>query len=466
MTPRFRDPSDPVRSHIEQRRPALVVGLGRSGASVARLLSGLGCPVEVSEAMSPSQIPALPSGLPPGLVIHWGGHPSELFRRFDLVVVSPGVPTDTPALAAARESGARVIGEMELAFRMSTMPWVAVTGTNGKSTTTTLLEHLARQSGVSAAVGGNLGTPACDLVMESPDAAWLVAEVSSFQLETIETFRPSIALLLNVTPDHLDRYPDEASYVAAKGRVFQNMGPDDWAVLNAEDPIVQSLAALIPCRRLPFARNLRLDRGVMMEGGQIVLMEDGEKIHVIDARKLALAGTHNQENAMAAVGAGHLMGVGTDAMARVLATFTGLEHRMELVGYYRGVPIYNDSKGTNVGATLRSLEGLGRDVILVLGGKDKGAPYDPLRSLITEKVRLQILLGEAAARMVAELGDLTDTRVVDSLDEAVRTALDEARPGSEILFSPACSSYDMFRNYEERGRLFKDLARRYMGMKS
>jgi UDP-N-acetylmuramoylalanine--D-glutamate ligase len=464
MTVRFRDKNDPLREIIENRGPALVVGMGRSGIAAANLLYSLGCPVTINELMDRESYKGSTGDLDAGVKIAWGGHPEEVFEGKSLIVLSPGVPPESLPLGRSEKGGPRVVGEMELAFRLSGIPWVAVTGTNGKSTTTTLIGEFAKAAGVEVLVGGNLGTPAGELVQEDSDAAWLVAEVSSFQLETIETFRPSIAALLNISPDHLDRYPHQEAYIRAKSNMFLNMRQEDEVIINADDPLVVRMTSGVPPRAIPFTRTGDPETGVALEDGWIVIRDGQTRQKVIATGKIAMTGTHNLENCLAAVAVGWRMGIDSRSMAKVMRSFPGLEHRMELVGYIRGVPVYNDSKGTNVGATVRSLEGFSGHVILILGGRDKGTPFDPLREPVSRKVGLLILVGEAAGRLQDSLSDTTETIRAPSLEKAVKAAIDRARPGSVILFSPACSSFDMFGSFEERGRVFKRIVHRYLEM--
>ncbi|UCG38626.1 MAG: UDP-N-acetylmuramoyl-L-alanine--D-glutamate ligase [bacterium] len=458
----FRDRKDPLASILGGGGSVHVVGLGRSGMAAANLLASMGCSVVVTDKATPGQGAGDQGGLHPDVRVHWGGHPEELFLNCDLIVLSPGVPGDLEPILAASSRGVPVIGEMELAFRLTVTPWVAVTGSNGKSTTVTLIDCMAKEGGVSVLTGGNLGTPVTRFVSGKPGAHFILAEVSSFQLETTETFHPSMAALLNITPDHLDRYPSEEEYIRAKARIFNQMEDGDWAVTNADDGVVGRVTRTLRPKRFPFSRLKVLGEGVCVHQGRIVIFEEGRQHPVMEAGHLAIPGSHNLENALAAVAVAWRMGVPPEAMARAMRSFRGLEHRMELVGYFRGVPIFNDSKGTNVGATLRSLEGMGNDVILILGGKDKGTSYQPLVRPVSRKVTHLILLGEAADRMEEAFRGATGIVRVSGLDEAVREAVQRARPGSEILFSPACSSYDMFSSFEERGRVFKDAARKYM----
>lgn len=460
----LRDKNDPLGPVIEQGGPALVVGLGKSGMESANLLSGYGCAVEVSERSAKDDFTLDMDGLDPTVKVHWGGHPGELFTRFPLVVVSPGVPGDLPALIRASESGALVIGEMELAYRLTTEPWVAVTGSNGKSTTVTLVDLMARDAGLRVATGGNLGTPVTSFVKGDRSYEFVVVEVSSFQLETVERFHPSIGGFLNISPDHLDRHPDLEDYIGAKARLFANMTAGDAAVTNMDDERVQEVTANSTADRFGFSRTSLLAEGSYVRQGRMVIGTGGVEKDVMETRKILIPGNHNLENALAAAAIAWKMGVPVESIKRILKTFPGLEHRMELLGYFRGVPVYNDSKGTNVGATVRSIEGLNGRVVLILGGKDKGTSYEPLVEPIRRKVSNLILLGEAADRMEEALKGTAEITRVDSLEESVRVAVQHSRPGSEILFSPACSSFDMFSSFEERGLAFKKAARRYMGM--
>ncbi len=456
--------NDPLIPLLGGGAPVLVVGLGSSGISAANLLAHMGCVVEVSEKSKREDSMVDLSQLHPSIKVHWGGHPVKLFGRFPLIIISPGVPHDIEALKAASEKGAKILGEMELAFRLTTAPWVSVTGSNGKSTTVTLLDLMAREEGLRVSTGGNLGTPVTQFVNRGEDPEFILAEVSSFQLETVEAFHPLIAAMINISPDHLDRHSGIEDYVAAKFRIFSRMDEKDWAVLNDDDGWIKKVTEDLSVGRFPFSRKHLLAKGAFVREGWIVVREEGKEYPVVSTNSLALAGTHNLENALAATAVARRMGIGRGPIARVLQSFAGLEHRMELLGYFRGVPVYNDSKGTNAGATIRSLEGLGGDVILILGGKDKGTSYGPLERVIRRKVSHLILLGEAAERMADAFKGAADIVVVQDLDEAVRMAVQRARSGSEILFSPACSSFDMFTGFEERGRVFKEAARKYMGL--
>jgi len=460
----YRDINDPIKSLLGEGHPVLVVGLGSSGISAANLLARMGCAVHISERSNRESSMVDLSRLDPSITVHWGGHPVELFDRFPLIIISPGVPGDLEVLQAAAKKGTRVLGEMELAFRLTTAPWVGITGSNGKSTTVTLLDLMAKEGELRVSTGGNLGTPVTQFVDVEEDPEFIVAEVSSFQLESVETFRPAIAAMLNISPDHLDRHAGIEDYVGAKLRIFSQMDESNWAVLNDDDDWILKVTKRLSVGRFPFSRKHLLEKGAFVREGWIVVREGGEEYHVTAVNSLALSGTHNLENALAATSMACMMGIGRGAIAKVLQSFSGLEHRMELLGYFRGVPVYNDSKGTNAGATIRSLEGMGGDVILILGGKDKGTSYEPLEKVVRRKVSHLILIGEAAKRMKEAFEGAADIVVVRSLDEAMRVAVQHARSGSEILFSPACSSFDMFSGFEERGRVFKEAVQKYIGL--
>ena len=388
--------------------------------------------------------------LPPGVKLELGGHPRALFEAADLIVISPGVPTNLPELEAARKKGVEVIGEIELAARQVTGPIVAITGTNGKSTTTALCGEIC-----GGFTGGNLGTPFIEAAGRTDIN---VVEVSSFQLETIVTFRPRVAVLLNITPDHLDRYRDMAEYVAAKARIFENQTPGDFAIVNGSDPVALECAAGTRARTLRFTSSGKTDQGAFLDGGDIVLRIDREERYPLS--ELQLVGRHNAENAMAAFLAARLVGIAPDRVRQIAKSFKALPHRMELVGQSPAdVRYYDDSKGTNVGAVAASLEGFPRPFVLIAGGKHKGGSYAPLRKVMRH-ARALVLIGEAGPLMQKELSDVVDTHRAASLDEAVDKAAELAKPGDAVVLSPACSSFDMFRNYEHRSEVFRAAVRR------
>ncbi len=440
---------------------AIVVGAGRSGFVAALLLLRDGARVTLYDERPKEAVEkTLAQAVPPQVAFVRGIPDGKAAAGADLVVLSPGVPAEKLPREALRRAGTPLWGELELGYRRFRGQVAAVAGTNGKSTVTTLLGDMASRAFARVFVGGNLGTPLAAAAGEPYD--WGVVEVSSFQLETIETFRPRVAVLLNITEDHRDRYRDFDSYAAAKMAVFRNQGPADAAIVNADDPEVAARAGAIPSESIPFSLGRRLDKGIYLSGGDMVLRAGGADERYPRAL-LSVAGMHNVENAMAAIAAARRMGVPPPAVREALAAFRGLPHRVELVRSVGGVAYYNDSKGTNVGAVLKCLEGFQEPVVLIAGGKDKGIDFRPLREPLRRKARAAVLLGEARQRMERELAGAVPLRAAGSLADAVREAAALARPGDVVLFSPACSSFDMFRNFEERGEAFREAVRELPG---
>lgn len=432
----------------------VVVGLARTGVSVARFLAGRGAQVTVTDQKDRGALAPFVAALAECPVkLELGGHAEETFTTADLIVVSPGVPLHMPYLATARKRGIPVISEIELASVFIEKPLVAITGTNGKTTTTTLTGAIFRACGFATFVGGNIGNPLIDLVTSGESVDRVVAEISSFQLEGIVRFRPRVSVLLNITEDHLDRYASFQEYMAAKERVFANQTAEDFAILNVDDPLVAACAERIAARIVPMSRLRALTEGIYFQDGVITFSWDG-RVERFPTEHLKLRGVHNLDNCMAAVASTLLLGCPAPGVLAALEAFTGLPHRMELVATVQGVAYYNDSKGTNVGSVVKSLESFPGGIILIAGGKDKGGEYTPLDDLVRERVQHLILLGEAKEKIKAALGHLTNTILVDTLEEAVQVAHRLARPGEVVLFSPACASFDMFRNYEERGDCF------------
>ncbi len=438
-----------------------VVGLARSGAAAAELLVREGAAVSVTDRRPATELADWMSRFGPG-DIRWllGGHPDEAFRDVDLIVLSPGVPLASSPLQAAQARGIPIWSELELASRFVTAPVVAITGSNGKSTTTALTGEMCRAAGRRTFVGGNLGVPLSEAV--KPGSAWseVVVEVSSFQLETVQTFRPAVAALLNVTPDHLDRYPDFQTYARAKCRVFERQRGEDTAVLNADDRVCRDPAftGRIAARRVLFSRLAEPPgEAVWVDGGAIVYRLGERRGQVLALDRLRIAGVHNVENAMAAAAVALLRGIDAAVIAGVLSEFRGLEHRSEFVRELRGVTYVNDSKGTNVGAAQKSLESFTRPVILIAGGVGKGADFSALRPLVAQRVKKAVLIGNARPQLRQAFEGITTVAEADALEEAVRIASESAVPGDVVLLSPACASFDMFRDFEERGRRFKAL---------
>lgn len=430
----------------------VVVGAGRTGLSLCIFFARRGALAVLSDSRPAERIENL--ARLDGLEVQrdLGGHTEALFCSADLVVVSPGVSLEIPPVAAAREAGVPVLGEIEIAFGALDAPIIGITGTNGKSTTTTVMGEIFRLWGKNTFVGGNLGTPLIEAA-EQREWDWLVTELSSFQLEAIDAFRARYGLLLNISCDHLDRYPDMESYIGAKLRLFENMDASDTAVLNAEDPEVVKAAAGIGARQLWFSSRRVLEQGMGFDGRQIVWRFAGEEMR-FDASELQLKGLHNVENVMAAMIPPLLEGCPPRLAWQAASAFTGLAHRMVLVRVLDGVSWYNDSKGTNVGSVVKSLEGLAAPVSLILGGKDKGGDYSPLADLVREKVAHLVLIGQASDRIEAALGALTHTLRAGSMEEAVQLCRRLTPAAGTVLLSPGCSSFDMFRSYEHRGEVF------------
>jgi len=432
----------------------LVVGLARTGIACARFLVNHGAKVSVSDLRSETdlqqEIEAL-KGLPISYFL--GGEERRWLENVDLVVPSPGVPAENPLLREASSSGIEILSEIEIAYDFFRFPIVAITGTNGKSTTTTLVGGMLEANGMKVFIGGNIGAPLIGFA--GGDWEWGVVEISSFQLEWIERFRPRVAVLLNLSEDHLDRYPDFEAYCRVKERVFENQTADDIALLNRDDPRVWALRQGKLARIVSFGFS-EVDAGLFATPGEIIWRDgSGEERFPLD--RVKIHGVHNVENMMAAIGVAKAAGVPAPAIQRTLEEFPGLEHRLEFVRAKDGVCYYNDSKATNVGAVVKSLASFSAPVVLLAGGVDKGGDYGVLQEAIGKGVRRLVLFGAAKETIAKALGTLTETVIVDDLAAAVRDGHEHAQSGDVVLLSPACSSFDMFRNYAERGRVFKKL---------
>ena len=434
-------------------KPVIVAGAGRSGLAAARLLAGEGARVTLRDDRSRADVEAsLREPIPAGIAFLRGMPGEGEVRGIALLVVSPGVPRERLPLPALAAAGVPAWGERELGFRRFRGKVAAITGTNGKSTVTTLVGGMAFRAFPRVFVGGNLGTPFVAAAGSPCD--WGVVEVSSFQLESIERFRPGVAALLNLTEDHRDRYAAKEAYFEAKMAVFRNQGPGDTAVVNADDPEVAARLGSIRARILPFSVSRVLVEGAFLSGGEMVLRTaSGEERYPRAALKIP--GLQNVGNALAAIAVARSMEVPQAAVLAELARFPGLPHRVEFVRTVAGVSYYNDSKGTNVGAVLAALDGFPEPVVLIAGGKDKGVDFRPLRDALGRKARAVVLLGEARDRMARELAGSAPITVAGTLAQAVRAAAGAARSGDVVVFSPACSSFDMFLNFEERGAAFR-----------
>ncbi|HZT70582.1 MAG TPA: UDP-N-acetylmuramoyl-L-alanine--D-glutamate ligase [Terriglobia bacterium] len=439
----------------------LVVGLGRSGMAAAHWLSEHGAFVTVTDMRSPSVFSKeIPELLRCKIGLELGLHQESTFFRQDLIVISPGVPADLPVLNAARQKGVPVVPEIEVAGWFLKGRLTGITGTNGKTTTTTLLGKILESSGFDTFVGGNIGVPLLSAVDLDPPADMIVAELSSFQLETTASFRPHVAVLLNLSPNHLDRHPSFEAYTAAKARIFYNQTEDDYAILNADDHNVMKLVPSIRSRRVFFSRRKELASGVFVSGDAILYRVHNLEVPLMRTSDVRLLGEFNLENVLAAAAAACVLGADFAAIRRAVREFGGVEHRLEFVREIRGVDFYNDSKATSVDATAKALTAFESGVHLILGGKDKGAPYAPLRALIKDRVREVLVIGAARERILSELSGAAEIVDAGDLETAVRKAAERARPGDVVLLAPACSSFDQFQNFEHRGRVFKELVQR------
>ena len=441
-------------------KKVLVVGLGKSGLAAALFLRRRGAQVTVSDVRSAEalakEIPAL---IEAGIMVETGGHGLLTFRRQDLIVVSPGVPLDTPELAQVRSFGLPVIGELELAARFLKGKTVAITGSNGKTTTTALLGEILKKAGLPTLVGGNIGVPVVGLIDQSTDETWSVLEVSSFQLESTEQFHPSIAVILNITPDHLDRHGSFENYALAKERIFAAQSELDFVVLNADNARAAEAASRSAAKVYWFSVEHPVAQGAWLEEGFVVYRaaRDAATERVMPLSGIPLKGAHNVENVLAAVAAARLAGAPADAIRGAIESFQAVEHRLEFVAAVNGVEFYNDSKATNVDATAKAIAAFQSGIHLILGGKDKGSDYTQLAQLLRERVRAVYTIGSAAAKIESHLRGVVSIHSCETLDNAVSAAASAARPGEVVLLAPACSSFDQFENYEHRGRVFKKL---------
>jgi len=441
-----------------KNKRVLVVGLGKSGLSAAMFLRAQGARVTVSDTRSAvaleKEIPAL---LEAGIMVESGGHGLLTFRRQDLIVVSPGVPMDTPEVKQVVAFGLPVIGELELASRYLQGQVVAITGSNGKTTTTTLVGKIFADAGVPTLVGGNIGLPVIDLVAKSTAETVSVLEVSSFQLETVEEFHPWIAVVLNITPDHLDRHGSFESYVAAKERIFARQNTTDFLVLNADDRVTQMCAARATSEVFWFSAKKAVRRGAFVRDGVIVWVEKegGATEPVMPVSEIHLKGAHNVENVLAAVCAARLAKIPAESVRASVAGFRAVEHRLELVRKFNDVEYYNDSKATNVDAAMKAVASFPGGIHLILGGKDKDSDYKVMADLLKKRVKIVYTVGSAAEKIERQLHGIVKMVSAQTIETAVAKAAKAALPGDVVLLSPACSSFDQFENYEHRGRVFR-----------
>jgi len=470
-------------------RDVTVIGLARSGIGAANLLAGLGARVTVTDTKSEEELKDVIPGLAPSVRLALGSHPEDIFMNADMLIVSPGVPLTIRPLLLAKAKGIPIVGELEFAYEIAMygsdnpplLPllksgkggFLAITGTNGKSTTTALLDFMMKKSGFNTILGGNIGNAVTEEISkiitrhEIRDTShdYIVVEVSSFQLESIKDFRPKVAAILNVTPDHLDRYHSLEEYAAAKARIYENQKDGDFLVVNRDDPetmrlINEKLRTKIEKPHIIcFSREQEVE-GLYSKGGMVYcnipgLLRVPHKSPLITTAEIKIKGVHNLENAMAASAMALLAGCPIEAVIASLKEFPGLEHRLEFVRELDGVAYFNDSKGTNVDAVMKSLESFSRPVILIAGGRDKAGDFSRLRDFVRENVKALVLIGEASEKIRAALGESTDTEMAKDLNAAVKIARNRAAGGDVVLLSPACASFDMFADFEDRGKQFK-----------
>ena len=450
-------------------KKVLVVGLGKSGFAAALFLRRRGAQVTVSEQRSEQALSEeISSLLEAGIAVEAGGHGLLTFRRQDLIVVSPGVPLSTPELVQVRALGLPVIGELELAARFLEGDVLAITGSNGKTTTTTLCGEIFKASGLKTLVAGNIGLPVIEVVDQSSAGTWSVLEVSSFQLETTESFHPRIAVILNITPDHLDRHGTFENYVAMKERIFANQTREDYLILNADDHAAQQAASRARSKVLWFSRSKIVRRGAFVLNGIVMFRasEQDKSIPVLPLAEIPLKGEHNIENVLAAVCAACVANIPAAVIARTVASFQAVEHRLEFVTNIHGVEYYNDSKATNVDATAKAIASFPGNIHLILGGKDKNSDYTQLNALLEARVKAVYTIGSAAEKIEGQIAGVTRVIRAGTLEAAVDQAAAQAVAGDVVLLAPACSSYDQFENYEQRGKVFKQavMARQRVGV--
>lgn len=446
---------------IELRgKRVLVVGLARTGIATALFCAGRGARVTATESRPESEVAEAAAKLrAAGCVLELGGHREETFLAQDLIVPSPGVPADAAPIRAARAKGIPVWSELELACRFLKGKLIGITGSNGKTTTTSLIAHLLETAGLPVILAGNIGTPLIARVEETSEGSVSVVEMSSFQLELIATMRPDISVFLNLTPDHLDRHASLDTYGRAKARIFENQTAADFAIVNADDAPTARYAPARP-QVFWFSRKQPVAQGAYVRGEEIIFRRVAAEEVLLLVEEIGLPGAHNLENVLAAVVSARLAGADAAAIAGGVRSFAGVEHRLEFAGEIRGVRYYNDSKATNVDATLKALDAFSGRVLIILGGKDKGSDYTVLQQSLREKAVLALLIGAAAEKIASQISGSVPIERAGTLERALEIAEHHAQPGDIVLLAPACASFDQFENYEHRGRVFKQIVRR------
>jgi UDP-N-acetylmuramoylalanine--D-glutamate ligase len=449
---------------IELRKMrVLAIGLARTGVATALFCAKRNAIVTATDSRPESELGDAPAKLrEAGVTLELGGHVEKTYLAQDLIIPSPGVPADDPLLVKARSRGITIWSEIELAYRFLEGEMIGITGSNGKTTTTTLVHHILNTAGKKAILAGNVGTALISCVEQTSARTVSVVELSSFQLELTDKFRPDIAVFLNLTPDHLDRHKTLEGYAAAKARIFAKQTELDAAVLNADDAPAVALAPKKP-QLFWFSRKNRVEKGACVRGDDLVIVHHGKEEFVMKVAEIPLAGAHNLENVLAAATAARLANVDAAMIGKAVGSFAGVEHRLEFVAEIHGVRYYNDSKATNVDATLKALDAFPRGIFIILGGKDKGSDYTVLQKPLREKALLALLIGAAADKIEKQIAGSVPIERAGTLQTAVEIASHAARAGDVVLLAPACASFDQFENYEQRGRAFKELVRRLGG---
>lgn len=441
-------------------KKVLVVGIARSGIAVAKFLVGKGSVVVLTDKKSLAELTNTLQNIPVGSVeIIAGQYPEITPGSYDFLVVSPGVPLTIPPIQRAFELGLPVVSELELAYWYARSPIIAITGTNGKTTTTTLLGEIFKRARVHTCVGGNIGLPLVLEVEKYGPEDVIVAEVSSFQLECIEKFKPKVSVVLNFSPDHLDRHGNMDNYITAKARIYENQEPGDYTILNYDDSRVAALGTKTPGKVIFFSRQHKLEEGIFVDNGNIILKLGATAVKVCRTKDVFIKGPHNLENALAAVAAASVLGVSAEVIGRTLRDFRGVAHRLELVAEIEGVKYVNDSKGTNPDASIKALEAYDEPIVLLAGGRNKGSDFTKFAQKVKEKVSTLVILGECKAEIKDAVSKTGFTAIYDAkdFDEAVRIAARMSETGQIVLLSPACASWDMFKDFEERGERFKEV---------
>ena len=452
-----------MNSNVLKNKRVLVVGMGMSGVAAMDAALQMGAKVHIQDSKTAEQMDeALLRKLDESAVKAWLGETPKDMGAYDTLILSPGVPVDLPFIIDAKAGGAEIIGELELAYRIGNGQYVAITGTNGKTTTTTLVGEIYKAAGKETYVVGNIGTPVIQGSMQASKDGWLVTEVSSFQLETTDEFRPEVSAILNLTPDHLNRHKTMENYGKAKARIFYRQSADQYCIINYDDPLCYALAEDCPATVVPFSRKVELPFGAFVKDGQIVIRDEkGLEVQICGAEELLIPGSHNLENALAAAAISYFGGISPEVIGETMKSFAGVEHRIENVGEYGGVRFVNDSKGTNPDAAIKAIEAMKENIILIAGGYDKASDFTEFVQAFPGRVKKLVLLGTTAEaiKQTAEREGFTNTVICPDMEACVAEAVREAVPGDVVLLSPACASWDMYKSYEQRGEHFKTCVR-------